>query len=139
MRSGFSLVEVMVVLVMLSTALTVVVPAINKSIAPDPLNDAIDELWRTVRATRNEAMRTGTRKCLDIDPAIARYWLLNECDIVSSASFFRFRKNVEIVSSAPRLRLSFEAAGTMAGDSIVLAHGGERHALKVASWLGGQR
>lgn len=136
---GFSLVELLVVLVILSVVAGVVIPAyVDRNVG-----GARDQAVLAVRAVAAHAhlraVRDGVPVTLDLDPATGAY---REMAIASGApsdsavvGMLALPSGYLIQSSSPRLRLEFDPTGTVRGGVLTLA-GPSGAVIRMDSWTG---
>ena len=74
-RSGFTLVEVGVVLVILSLMAAVAVPAFRRMVQPDELRDAVGRVEALFRLARDSAITSGRAVTVVIDSVTGHVWL----------------------------------------------------------------
>jgi general secretion pathway protein H len=136
-RNGFTLFEMMIVLVIVGLAMTVA-PSIMAGLQGSRLRAASDELVWRLRETRNEAIRRGTTTELVLDMSKRTYAITTEKGV------FQIPAVVDAVDVKPDalrqtggiVRIRFLADGTATAARITLRHGTSSGEIAV-DWLTG--
>jgi type II secretion system protein H len=146
---GFTLIEVVVVLVIMGITMAAVVPAFaNHSMtsAKESGETAITHLLATCRAT---AIEKGSSVRLILDPAHARYWVWER----KSASVNAFSIDVLVRDDTiplpsgttllpnprrptPRAYFQFALDGSARGDTIAVQRNGQTTTFAINTWTG---
>ncbi len=137
-RPGFTLVEVVVVLVILSVSTAVVVPSFAR--AGDDMDVVVDRATRLVHDSRRLAVSRASRVRLALEPN-GRFhaWSL-ESDTVATLAEGRLLLPPQIsLDSDRRLLLTFDPAGGAVGDSIPLRSESQVRVLALDRWTGAVR
>jgi type II secretion system protein H len=107
-RSGFTLLELMVVLVLLALTAGAAVPALVPSLGRTPEKRAAAEVAAAMERARDVARLTGSRSELTLAPAVSRYWIVSarstESGTIADTGFIDPQGRM-------RLTCAFEAAG----------------------------
>lgn len=120
MKAGFTLVEVLVVLVILGLAAGVAVPPLL-DVASSRESPGVEKLFGLVRSARARAVTRAEPTELIVDPIAGRYWITAERTPESPVATGPLAVEPgEIMSTQPRLSLRWDARGRMYGDSILL-------------------
>jgi len=82
-QSGFTLIEILVVLVIMTLALSITVPAIWKSLSKTKLNAFVRELSAACRYARSQSVTTKNRVTISVDMDKGTY-TINEHEIAQS-------------------------------------------------------
>lgn len=83
-KKGFSIAELMVVLILVGVAVAIVSPGINKAFRRTGVRTAVDEFSSTHSLARSAAVRYGRTSELHIDATNARFWV--EVDTSSTST-----------------------------------------------------
>ncbi len=137
-RPGFTLVEVVVVLLILSVSAAVVVPSFARP--GDAMDLVVDRATRLLHDSRRLAVSRATRVRLGLEPD-GRFhaWLL-ESDSGAALAEGRLPLPPEISLDSDRtLLLTFDLAGGAVGDSIPLRSGNQVRVLALDRWTGAVR
>lgn len=113
-RSGFTLVEIAVVLTVLTLVTAVAVPALRIGTAL-PASYA-DRAVRLFRATRASTLLEASTRDLILDADSDRWWLLAADGAAVDSGRFGFESGARWAAPQPRLRLRFSATGSVGGD-----------------------
>ncbi|HEX2091658.1 MAG TPA: type II secretion system protein [Longimicrobiaceae bacterium] len=133
-RAGFTLVEIVVVLLILGIAAGAVAPALLRDDGPqDPVARTAEELAAVLRSARHHAVSGGVTTVLVLDPGSGRYWL--EGDSVREG-FLARAPGVVLVASTPRVRFEFSSTGGAWGQSVVVSGVGRGAVVTVDPWTG---
>ena len=165
-RRGFTLIEVVVVLLILAVAMAVAVPAFVQPARPDDLTDATGRIDALFRFARDSAARSGLTVVVAIDSATGGAWVYPEReqdDVASDGTSSRLPirapgalqrqaalreaaseslelpPSVRLELSGARARFVFRPAGATYGDSLVLRHGSALRVITVDPWTGHAR
>jgi len=79
-QDGFTLIELVIVMVLISIMLTLAVPSMRESLLTDNLRNGARELIGTVKTLRNQAVREQEAYLLNIDTAQRRIWSVKESE-----------------------------------------------------------
>jgi type II secretion system protein H len=115
-RRGFTLVEIMVVLAILGAATAISVPAFREALRADPLEDSTADVVRVLERARMTARVNGRSVTVTIDPKAARYWISDP----ALAGSFELHRDASLWSERPRVRITFDAAGTATADRLAV-------------------
>src|SRR4051812_41387822 len=74
-HSAFTLIELVLVLVIISTAMAIAAPSLGGWNRGSKLRDAGDQFLAVARYARTQALANAQTYRLNIDPAGGRYWL----------------------------------------------------------------
>lgn len=78
MRNGFTLIELMVVMLLISIFLAVAIPRFDSGMAHDPLKKVTRWMIHTTRNLRNDAVRLQKVQTLMLDLNNNRMWVVSE-------------------------------------------------------------
>lgn len=133
-RAGFTLVEIVVVLLVLGVAAGAVAPALLRDGGPqDPVDRTAEELAALLRSARHRAVAEGQATVLVLDPASGRYWL--EGDSVREGVVER-APGVTLSAATPRVRFEFASTGGAWGQPVVVAGAVRGAVVTVDPWTG---
>ena len=138
-RSGFTLVELLVVLAILALISTVAIPAFTQLAEPNDLERAATEVKRLLERARLTALERATRATIVIDPEALRYRLtINRGTSPDSTIEAPLSGPSGVVISGPtrRPRVTFDGQGRSFGDSIVLVGEGRAMIVGTDPWTG---
>lgn len=137
-RPGFTLVEVVVVLLILSVSAAVVVPSFAR--VGDDMDVVVDRATRLVHDSRRLAVSRATRVRLALEPN-GRFhaWGL-ESDTIATLAQGRLPLPPGIsLDTGRKLLLTFDPAGGAVGDSIPLRSRSRVRVLAIDRWTGALR
>jgi prepilin-type N-terminal cleavage/methylation domain-containing protein len=133
-RHGFTLVELVVVLVLLGVMLAVVTPAI---IATSEDRDPATLVVGTLESARETAIRTASAVDVVVDPQAARIWISTRGgDARLDTTFALAMEGVSYQAFGSRARFHFRADGTGWGDTLIVAASGRTARVFVGSLSG---
>lgn len=139
MRAGFTLVEMVVVLLILAVATAVTIPAVRGPPVDDDFTLALRQVDDMFRFARDSAARAGTPLTVAIDSATGNVWLLADGDLTSSmtdAEPLDLPAGVSIELTKSRARFRFLPSGAAFSDSITVRTNGESRLISVDPWTG---
>ena len=141
-RAGFTLIEMIVVLIIVSVVTWLTAPALMRAVSPDASDGEATALAALLRGARREAIERGIVVSLTLDPAGAKYradsisprgvGLLGEGEITLD-------EGVSLETDSARVRFTFRPDGSVFGDSITVR--GQQGAVLVSMdrWTGAIR
>ncbi len=134
---GFTLLELLAVIVLLALAMTLAGFALSRSLADARVAAAGSDLAAALRWTRSRAIASGRSTALELDLANARYRAADQAPVSlpTGMQIALTTAASERIDSA-RARIRFFPDGSSTGGHIVLTHGGHRWRIDVA-WLTG--
>jgi prepilin-type N-terminal cleavage/methylation domain-containing protein len=135
-RNGFTLIELMVVLVLLAVTAAAAVPAFLGDSASSPERRVATALSDVLVRTRDAARESGASSALVLAPADGRYWLTTR-DSVLSGVLPLAQEGVRIGEGrgAERVECHFQPAGPATPCSIAV-HGTRSLIVRVDGWSG---
>jgi type II secretion system protein H len=135
---GFTLIELVVVMVILGIAAAVVVPAFARLDEEPAGTRAAHRLAALVRSARSLALRRGERVSLVVAPAADRYFVRSEAtgDSLAAGTIDLPRTVTVTAESAGGTRFEFDAAGRGSGGSLIVREGAAVRAIEVDPWTG---
>lgn len=131
-RSGFTLVEVVVVLLILGTVTAVTVPAFRDAPPSSGVHRGVDEVRRLLDRSRATARANGHAVTLTIDPQSGRWWL----DRPRLTGRLDLPRDVALWSDAPRSRFLFAAGGASSASRFAVQGGGRTIPIVVDPFTG---
>jgi general secretion pathway protein H len=137
-QSGFTLVEMLAVIVLLAIALTVVSLSFSKSLGSAKIEAASRDLVAALRYTRGQAIVRGKQAALDIDLATNTYQAPGKPIVRLPHEMRMLLHTAETEqTSATSGRIRFFADGASTGGHISILMGQREWRINV-SWLTGQ-
>jgi prepilin-type N-terminal cleavage/methylation domain-containing protein len=141
-RSGFSLLEVVVVLTILGVVAGVTVPVLRNAARKDGLATSADEIVSLIDRTRRTASDLATRSTLAIDVESARYWVFvrgasGERTVASGT--MTLAAGAKLVAREPRVTFEFDASGRAFASDLAVEVNGVARAFIVDPWRGDVR
>ena len=142
-REGFTLVELVVVLVFLGLAAAVAVPAFRPA-SERGAGPAARELARAWSAARGQAARRGSPVTVDLDLGTGSYAALAEGDSMRldtlEAGYLPLSPGVRLSGGdGVRARAVFDALGRARADRVRITGEGEAHEVWADVWTGAAR
>ena len=132
--TGFTLAEIVVVLVILGVAAGAVVPALLEKSGPeDPAVQTAEHLATLLRSARHRAVSGGEATVLVLDAGNGRYWL--EGDSVQSGVVTR-GPGVTLSATASRVRFEFSSTGVAWGEPVIVSGAGRVATVRLDPWTG---
>jgi prepilin-type N-terminal cleavage/methylation domain-containing protein len=139
MRRGFTLIEMIVVLLVIAVTAGLTAPAMMRMVsAPADESDAAP-LAALLRGARRHALESGSVVTVVVDPKDARYradtsnprgaGLLSEGELA-------FDQGVTLVSDSLRVRFTFRPDGSVFGDTLTVRGRWTSSRLSVDRWTG---
>lgn len=151
-RAGFTLVELVVVLLLVAVATAVTVPAFLEEPQRDDLAIATERIDLLLRLGRDSAVRAGQPVTVSIDSITGTAWLVTgrEDEQPSDGSTVRragalhvvpgqsldLPPSVRLQVASARARFRFIPGGVSFGDTIVLHAGTAARTITVNPWTG---
>jgi type II secretion system protein H len=163
-RQGFTLIEVVVVLLILGVIASITVPAFLPPRADDELTEATARIEALFRFARDSAARSGIPVVVVIDSSTADAWVyperqahdgvgaatspsrtpprapgaLQRRDLARGAAgeSLELPPGVVLELSQARARFLFRPAGATYGDSVVIRHGAAVRLITIDPWTG---
>lgn len=118
-RNGFTLVELVVVLVLLGVILSVVTPALVTSGAEDDAAAVVELL----RSSRQTAIATARSINLTIDPAALRAWVVSDAGTsrLDTTFIIAVPPGTTLRAAGRRVRFHFSPDGSGWGDTLIVS------------------
>ena len=138
-RRGFTLVEMLLVLVILGITAGVAVPAFGRLTEKDETAEAARELETLLRRARTTALERGRATTLSLDPASGRFELsLGGAEREGPAAGILNLEAAELLAPAGRARLrwTFAPDGPAFGDSVAVRGPSGTLLVGVERWTG---
>lgn len=133
-RRGFSLLELLVVLVVLAITVAAAVPAFLSESLTTPEQRTATALAGVLSQARDAARESGAAATLVVSPRDGRYWLTTRDS--TAVGVLPLLGGVSIVGPTPdRLECRFDATGT-ATPLTITVHGARDVAVRVHGWSG---
>lgn len=131
-RRGFTLVEVVVVLLILGAVTAVTVPAFRDAPTTAGVQRGAEEVRRLLDRARATARANGHAVTVTIDPRSARWWL----DRPALTGRIELQRDVSLWSDAPRATVVFAAAGAANAARIAVQGGGRTIPIVIDPFTG---
>ena len=140
-QGGHTLWEMLLVLALLGAVAAIVAPAVNvrARATADGVPRATAELVSVLAQARSMALERGTAVDVLIDPRSARVWLIgmDRGDRrVLAASTMQLAPGTVLMANEPRVRFTFDPAGTAGGGPVVISGVGDSRRVTVDPWSG---
>jgi general secretion pathway protein H len=136
---GFTLMEVVVVLLVLGIAAGAAVPAFRGAGAETPVDASTREVLTLLRSARRLAVDRTTSVTLMLEPATGRYWVSTTASDSLRADSLSLPPGTRLVAAAPRVRFAFERDGSASGEPIAVEGEGRRVPILLDRWSGDVR
>ena len=137
-ESGFTILELLLVLVILAVVSTIAYPLIHQSHRDMTLRSTAHQLANHLRLARGAAIKSNKDYTMTIDVAQRRYWVngLTRPRRISQAIAVDFITLLKERSSSKRAGLRFYPDGSATGGKIILTMG-RNQAIVELDWLTG--
>jgi type II secretion system protein H len=141
-RDGFTLVEMLIVIVILAIVSAVTVPAL-RSTPEDELTSSADAVTSLMQRSRQTALDRGQTVALVVDAANARYWAMIEstgvADSIVSYGPIDLSSGARLESEEPRSRYLFAPSGAASGGPLVVRLNSRAAVVTLNQWTGDAR
>ena len=135
MRAGFTLVEVVTVLVILGLGLAVAAPAFRAALPQDGIAAASAEVAGVLRTASRTARERAQPVTVVLDSTSSRYWQRG-AQHTTAADTFAFGPDVRIELPAARLSITFQPDGRASRASFSVRHAQRAERIEVDPWTG---
>jgi prepilin-type N-terminal cleavage/methylation domain-containing protein len=160
-RAGFTLVELVVVMLIIAVATAVAVPALLPPPEADDVTDAVARIDALFRAARDSAVRGGAPLLVTIDSATGAVWVLADRHVepedaasprpgalraqgrlqrtagdAAAGTSLELRPSVRLELNSARARFLFSPAGASFGDTLVVRSGAHARSVRLDPWSG---
>lgn len=135
MRRGFSLVELVVVLVLLGITAALSAPALTSALDRDESHASVREVRTLLEDSRSLALERGARVDLVIDAENARYWVMAGDDSATTGGI-ALDSGVRLQSRRARAHFMWDARAASWIDTLRVTTGAGRTMLTVDPWSG---
>jgi general secretion pathway protein H len=138
-RGGFTLIEMIVVLMILAVATAVTVPALRAPPVEDDFTIAMKRVDDMFRFARDSSVRAGLPLTIAIDSATGNVWLLSDEDSssgVAEGEPLDLPVGFSIELTKARARFRFLPSGAAFADSLTLRSNGATRIISVDPWSG---
>jgi len=141
-RAGFTLVEMLIVIVILAVVSAVTVPAL-RSTPEDELTVSADVVTNLMQRSRQTAVERGQTVALVVDAENARYWVMiqsaGSADSVVSYGAIDLSRGATLESDMPRSRYVFAPSGAATGTPLVVRLDSRAAVITLNQWTGDAR
>jgi prepilin-type N-terminal cleavage/methylation domain-containing protein len=134
-RGGYTLLELVVTLAILALAVALVAPAVGRGTRTIQARAEVARLTAMLRHAREQAITTGRRHTLVVDPAARRLLIVAGEDDVRETRAWAPEFTVEAASPAA-LAVRFEPAGVSSGGEFYVVSAGLRYRVSVEPLTG---
>jgi type II secretion system protein H len=139
LRVGFTLVEMLIVIVILAIVSAVTVPAL-RSTPDDDLTASANALTTLMQRSRQTAVERGQSVTLVVDAENARYWATVERtgvpDSVVSYGPVDLTSGATLTSDEPRSRYVFVPSGAASGSPLTVRLDSRAAVITLNQWTG---
>ena len=135
MTRGFTLVEMVVVLVILGVTAAAVVPALTRLTPEDGTLPTAHRVERVLTFARAMALERATAVEVIVSPQDARIWLRTDSATIDSG-VIDLDSGVTLSSSAVRPRVRFAPTGSAVADSLIVLGPPSPVPISVNAWTG---
>lgn len=139
MDRGFTLLELMIVLVIVAVVTAAVAPAMGRWMEQDEIELATSDIEGLLRDARMAALEQGTPVSVILDPVAGRYWVTLGRDgepVRMVSGQLPPSAEAQIRGSGPRVRFWFDPHGPAYGDSVFVRVAGRSAVVGVDPWTG---
>lgn len=140
-RRGFTLIEIIVVLLILSVATVVTLPALLREPVEDEMTVALRTMDSLFRLARDSAARTNAPVTVVLDSATGTAWLLSDLEarqgaVPDGGAVLPLPAAVRLEIARSRARFRLLPTGASYADSLVLRSALTVHTLTLDPWTG---
>lgn len=136
-RAGFTLVEMVVVMLLLAIVGAVVIPGFFRSGTVSPMAKATQPLVQLLKFGQNTAVENNTPVTVYLDPVTLRYnvWA-RDIDTVLSEGVLEIPMSVRLTTESQRAVFTFAPTGDAFADSVLVSTGTGTVMVQVNPWSG---
>ncbi|HEX6616915.1 MAG TPA: GspH/FimT family pseudopilin [Gemmatimonadales bacterium] len=138
--AGFTLVEIVVVLAILTIGAAAVAPALGRAAREDGPPAAAEEVARLLRVARSRALDGGGTVTVLLNPGTRRYLVVAGTgageDSTLAEGALPLAGAAELTAASPRSRFEFDRFGAAVSDTILVRGGGDAVKVWVERWSG---
>jgi type II secretion system protein H len=142
MRKGFTLVEMLIVIVILAIVSAVTVPALRAN-PDDELTTSANAVTKLMQRSRQTAVERGQTVTLVVDVENARYWATivstGEPDSLVSYGPIELAPGVAITADKSRARYVFAPSGAASGGPLQVRMDSRAAVITLNQWTGDAR
>lgn len=142
-RSGFTLAEVLVALVVIGIVSAAVAPVLIRGARPHPADAAAAQVRDLLASARRVAVRRGASVDLELDTRNGRYQVrtgaAEEPQVVVTEGDLVLPQSVSYTPPAGLRRFTFDALGAGRGEPITVQGGGRSARVEIDRWTGEAR
>jgi type II secretion system protein H len=141
-REGFTLVEMLIVIVILAIVSAVTIPAL-RSTPEDELTSSAGVVTSLMQRSRQTAVERGQTVALVVDAENARYWATIEspgnADSLVSYGPIELATGATLTADTPRSRYVFAPSGAASGGPLVVRLNSRSGVITLNQWTGDAR
>jgi len=134
-RRGFTLAEMLIVIVILGITAAAVVPAIARTVTVDEVTQVTRRIELILNAARTRALEQATSIAVTLAPESGRYWVRDRDRVLDSGTI-ALDPGVTLWSTAVRPNVLFSSLGSAQGDSIFVRGPTGAAAIRLDPWTG---
>jgi prepilin-type N-terminal cleavage/methylation domain-containing protein len=136
-RSGFTIIELVVVLVLITIVSAVVGPALWRAATPDTASTLSAPVVSLLRFAQRTAAQQNQVVTVLIDPSTNSYQAQTRGDGQTRASgTLTFPTQTHFITDSARLRVTFNPAGAVTADSIIVSDAQNAAVIHIDPWTG---
>ncbi len=135
---GFSFVEIMVVLLILSTMALVIIPKLSPSLGSNGVAADRDRLISLIESMKHESVKGNTNILLHMDPILSKAWITRGGTALSQVHWFPHMKRIVGIPDnmeSSHAVICFYAAGYSQGGLMHIGEGTGAQTLKIHPFL----
>lgn len=124
-QSGFTLIELMIVIALLTLIVSIALPNFNQLVASNRLQAQADQIEGLLQYARNQAIAGRRNYEINIDDQ--RWWVAASADVKSGTAVEKEHEmpTAIVVSRKPAEKITFNPNGSANGQNIVLCAAGQ--------------
>lgn len=136
-RRAFTLIEIMIVMVLMTIVGAVVLPAMFRSVAVDPMQQATQPIMSLLRFGQKSAAQIGSPVRVALDPATGRYLVTAmSVDTPLAAGVLELPLAARVTTDSLRAIFTFKPVGGADADSLLVTSNAGLALIRVDRWTG---